>query len=333
MSNRALLAAISGCLRRAVQPFTLSGTLTATATVGEAYSSTLTLGGDYVAPVTMGLDAGSLPSWMSVSVSGATVTYSGTPTAAASAVTFTPKATDSNSLVAVGSSQSVTASAGSSMTLVSTTYVRDTTTSSAGVTVTVPSVQTGDKIVVLFAGLLASGWSHVCSDNDSNSYTTGTSQFSGSGVRSIAGFVATAAHDVTNLAVKVKEAGSHYIDGLMTVYVLRGAGTVTWANGGYLSNPPNSASKLPEVSSAYDVQNGSAVLLLATAYVSGGTLDTTASAPETLTHDTDTAASSVPANMWHYLASAAATGQTVDFSISPTSSYRLLWITCVVDPA
>lgn len=77
-------------------PMTLSGTLP-NATVNVAYSETLTLGGVYTAPVTMDSASGTLPSWItSVTVSGATVTYAGTPTAIAPAVVWTPRATDSS---------------------------------------------------------------------------------------------------------------------------------------------------------------------------------------------------------------------------------------------
>lgn len=106
-------------LSSAPLPFALTGTLTATAQVGVPYSSTLTLSGTYIGTVTMGTSAGSLPSWMSVSVSGNTVTYSGTPDST-TAVSFTPTATDSSSptpKVATGSAQSITVDAAPAMTL------------------------------------------------------------------------------------------------------------------------------------------------------------------------------------------------------------------------
>lgn len=96
--------------------FSLSGTLPATATVGTAYSGTLTLGGTFTAPVTIGAASGTIPAWMAVSVSGSTVTFSGTPASGDVATdSFTPKATDSSATpqVATGSAQSVVVSAAS----------------------------------------------------------------------------------------------------------------------------------------------------------------------------------------------------------------------------
>lgn len=95
-------------------PFTLSGTLASGSyPEGAAYSSTLTLGGTFTPPVTIDASAGALPGWMTVSVSGNTVTFSGTAVGAGT-VSFTPRATDSatpTSRVAVGSAQSFTVTA------------------------------------------------------------------------------------------------------------------------------------------------------------------------------------------------------------------------------
>lgn len=92
-------------------PMTLTGTL-GNGTAGVAYSSTLTLSGYWVPPVTIDASAGVIPSWMSTSVSGATVTFSGTPPTGGT-FTFTPRATDSSatSRVAVGPAQSVVVAA------------------------------------------------------------------------------------------------------------------------------------------------------------------------------------------------------------------------------
>lgn len=79
------------------------------ATNGAAYSARLTFGGDFVTPVIAGLQSGSLPAWMTATADATGITYSGTPSAVASAVSFTPKATDSSGTpqVAVGAAQSV----------------------------------------------------------------------------------------------------------------------------------------------------------------------------------------------------------------------------------
>lgn len=96
----------------AVAPFVLTGTLAGTATVGTPYSSTLTLGGMFTAPVTISAASGTIPAWMTATVSGTTVTFAGTPTSSGT-VSFTPQATDSSGtpLVAAGSAQSIAVSA------------------------------------------------------------------------------------------------------------------------------------------------------------------------------------------------------------------------------
>lgn len=91
-------------------PMTLTGTLP-NANVGVAYSARLTFGGTFATPVTAGLQSGSLPAWMTATADATGITYSGTPTVAASAVNFTPQATDSTTptaQVAIGPAQSVT---------------------------------------------------------------------------------------------------------------------------------------------------------------------------------------------------------------------------------
>ncbi|WP_449426030.1 putative Ig domain-containing protein [Rhodanobacter lindaniclasticus] len=95
-------------LRRADPTFRMTGLLSATGTVGTAYSSTLTLAGDFTGPVTIS----GLPAWLSGTVSGNTVTISGTPTTA-DTYDFTPVATDSASQAATGSAQSIVVAAAS----------------------------------------------------------------------------------------------------------------------------------------------------------------------------------------------------------------------------
>lgn len=95
---------------------TLTGTLPATATAGVSYSGTLTLGGNYAGPVTISAASGTIPAWMTVTVSGTTVTFAGTPASGdVGTDSFTPQATDSLSppQVASGSAQSVVVGAAS----------------------------------------------------------------------------------------------------------------------------------------------------------------------------------------------------------------------------
>lgn len=90
----------------------IAGTLPG-GTVGVPYSNTLTLTGYFVAPVTIDASSGSLPPWATVSVSGATITFSGTPTTAETEA-FTVRATDSSGTPRVATSaQSITIDASS----------------------------------------------------------------------------------------------------------------------------------------------------------------------------------------------------------------------------
>lgn len=91
---------------------TLSGTIP-NGIVGVSYSARLALGGNFATPVVAGLSSGTLPSWMTATADTTGITYTGVPSATASAVTFTPQATDANAQVAVGPAQSVAVAAAS----------------------------------------------------------------------------------------------------------------------------------------------------------------------------------------------------------------------------
>lgn len=94
----------------AAAPMTLTGTLPG-GTVGVPYSADLTLGGTFTAPVTMAASSGTLPAWMTVTVTGTTVNYAGTPTTATS-YSWTPHAIDSSTVPQSATDpQSVTVSA------------------------------------------------------------------------------------------------------------------------------------------------------------------------------------------------------------------------------
>ena len=96
-----------------VPAMTLTGTLP-NATAGAAYTGTLTLGGTFTAPVAIDASAGSIPSWMTPTVSGNTVTFTGTAPASAETDTFTVRATDSSATPQVATApQSVVVSAAS----------------------------------------------------------------------------------------------------------------------------------------------------------------------------------------------------------------------------
>lgn len=135
----------SGYNTATVLPMTLTGTLPA-ATQGTAYSSTLTLGGTFVTPVTFTASSGSIPTWMTISLSGTTVTCSGTPTSAGTE-TFTIQATDSTPGTAqtATSAQSIVVAAASGIALVNST-------SSSGITnnasTALPTGSVGDLIFV-----------------------------------------------------------------------------------------------------------------------------------------------------------------------------------------
>ena len=109
-----LLLAIRARLNHLAQPMTLTGTLP-NATAGAAYTGTLTLGGTFTAPVAIDASTGSIPSWMTPSVAGNTVTFTGTAPASAETDTFTVRATDSSATPQVATApQSVVVSAASS---------------------------------------------------------------------------------------------------------------------------------------------------------------------------------------------------------------------------
>lgn len=99
--------------------FALVGTLPP-GNVGIAYSATLQLSGTYTLPVAITIPSGSLPGWMSQSLSGTTVTFSGTPTAVATTA-FTVRATDSSATPLVANSaQSVAIAAAATFTMTGT---------------------------------------------------------------------------------------------------------------------------------------------------------------------------------------------------------------------
>lgn len=78
-----------------LDPMTLTGSLP-DALAGAAYNASLTLGGDFTAPVTIGASAGSIPAWLTPTVSGNTVTFAGTAPAHAETSSFEIRATDSS---------------------------------------------------------------------------------------------------------------------------------------------------------------------------------------------------------------------------------------------
>lgn len=77
-------------------PMRVTGKLFWNPQVGATYHSTLTLTGDFVAPVTIDALSGTIPSWLTVSVSGTTVSFDGTVPDSSDILLFTPRATDSS---------------------------------------------------------------------------------------------------------------------------------------------------------------------------------------------------------------------------------------------
>jgi hypothetical protein len=99
--------------------FALVGTLPA-GSVGVAYSATLALSGTYTLPVTVTIPTGSMPSWMSKSITGSTITFSGMPDASATTA-FTVRGTDSSATPLVANSaQSVAIVASATFTIAGT---------------------------------------------------------------------------------------------------------------------------------------------------------------------------------------------------------------------
>lgn len=144
-------------------PMTLTGTLAGSAQVGVAYSSTLTLGGAFTAPVTISAASGAIPAWMTVSVSGTTVTFSGTPTASGT-VSFTPKATDSTTptaQTATGPAQSINVAA-NPMTLTGT-LPGATAGTAYSATLTLGGAFTAPVTIDASAGVIPAWMSHSVS--------------------------------------------------------------------------------------------------------------------------------------------------------------------------
>jgi hypothetical protein len=139
---------------------TLTGTLPSTAPVGQAYSGTLWIGGTPVAPVVVSAASGAIPSWMTTSVSGNAVTFSGVP--ASGTYSFTPKVTDSSTptpQVATGSAQSIGA------------YGNSISWSQRTVPYSTFVVAYGSGTIVLLDNAT---YGFAYSTNDGTSWTTGT---------------------------------------------------------------------------------------------------------------------------------------------------------------
>lgn len=149
--------------------FTLTGTLP-NATVGLAYSANLALGGAYTGPLTMGASVGSLPAWMTATPYPdlGYVTYAGTPSVTAGAVSFTPTATDSLSSVATGSSQSVAVNALPAIAVGASAYKQQN-----GVTPAVNTQPSGSSFFLIVSEGYSNGAGTVTTptDNMGNTYT------------------------------------------------------------------------------------------------------------------------------------------------------------------
>jgi hypothetical protein len=213
MSGASQFFALMGLQLTAAAPMTLTGTLS-NATGGTAYSSTLTLGGTFTGPVTIDASSGTIPTWMSHSVSGNTVTFSGTAPSTAETDTFTVRATDSSATpqVAVGPGQSVVVSAAATgPTIVQQGYL-DGSTAGTPSFATPPTA--GNTIIAVYAesgygGVpAATGWAltssmggtsadgyfvlafkHTVVSGEANSYspTTSTAAYSLIGIWEVAG--------------------------------------------------------------------------------------------------------------------------------------------------
>lgn len=131
-------------------PMAITGTLPA-AREGVAYNATLTIAGDYVAPVTVAALA--RPAWMTMAVSGGTITFGGTPSATAAAVAFDVTATDANAQTATSAQSVAVLSAATYATLSATRKAANITLGSPAVTAsTLDSGATGTVDVAACVG-------------------------------------------------------------------------------------------------------------------------------------------------------------------------------------
>lgn len=216
-------------------PMTLTGTLPA-ATEGVAYSGTLTLAGDFTAPVAIT----GLAAWMTASVTGTTVTITGTPIAATTE-SLTVTATDSGATPQVATStQSVLVSAaggGGMPTLLGVyTGTFDGAEGMQSVSATVPNVQPGDQLIAVCLVNKRSPTASISASDSAGSAYTQQFRVDDATNRAFAVFAATAAAGGT-LTITHKNNYS-YAAMAVVVYHVRGsyaynaAASTSLGNGG-----------------------------------------------------------------------------------------------------
>ena len=227
-----LLLSIRARLNHLAQPMTLTGTLPS-ATVGSAYNGHLTLGGTFVAPVTIDASVGTIPAWMTVTVTGTDVAFSGTPASGdVGTDTFTVRATDSTTptaQVATSPQSVVVSAAGTGPTIVQQTvnqWVSGAPSATLGVAPTV-----GDLLVALVVSgsyapqAVASGWTLVASGGG----TSGAGYWCGLLTRTVV------AGDGTTVSPTTTAVNSG-----LAVWEVSGASAVALGNSGKLTSGTNS---------------------------------------------------------------------------------------------
>lgn len=221
----------------------------------------------------------------------------------------------------------------SSLALISTVKGQSTGSISA-FNIAVPNVQLNDLIVITHQYTTSqSTWILGCSDDSNNTYINDFSVYGGGGAMDIRTAHAVASVASANLNVSVAFSG-HNITGTAIVYQLRGANAaISWSGQTYTALQPAGSII---TSQPYSVSTGSIPIIAAAVYISSGNPAVSVSAPQPLVSDGYNAGltTNIDQEGYHYIASSAASNQSVNFSATPSNlGWRLSYILGVINSA
>lgn len=191
----------------------------------------------------------------------------------------------------------------------------------ASLSATLTSVQAGDLIVVEenYSGT-APTWTFNATDSGGNTYSTLLNAIGGGGATDIYTWSASASANVPNLVVTVKVTG-HNINGLLTVYQLRG-GAVVAANCVNKSLTSIQPAGTNMTSPAFNVSSGGIIIAPASIYISSSSPTFNPITPSAGTYSPDsslTFSSSVNLYVGHVYGTGAQTGMTITWTPNPTT--------------